>query len=224
MRSIITRRQYLALLSSSLAFISGCSNKSEGGQSGTSTSDGKQTKNASGLPSLNTEAVEGAANVARQPKSNHPAKVDLELTNVAESSLIVEPSSRGGHPFEFIEALQGPKGSATFFPVDTNGVNIIEGSLPAERKDGCWRFDRDEDAEIGVVSYAFERTLPPDETYSIRHRVYYDGPESVCFPEGTYDTSVGVEVGWKDGDESLEVTYDLSLEVDEQGNFTTRLE
>lgn len=215
------RRHVLLGSSAVLVGLAGCS-AIDGGPSldgETPTTDGEGSADDDG------PAVEVRATVVDQPSETGPATADLELRNVSRDTITVQPGGHGGEPLEWVgESLPGATGKAVFHPIGTRGVTVIDGSFPSERNGGCWRVETAEDGgpERSLVSAPLDAELAPDETHTVRQRIYYRGPADTCFPASKYRTSVSVDV-FQDEErteapdpqetERTRRTYDLVLET-----------
>ena len=69
------------------------------------------------------------------------------------------------------------------------------------------------------VNYSEEGAdISAGETYSVRHEVYYRGPDDACFPPGDYQATVRVELSDASLGPRMAVTYVLS--ISEESEFT----
>lgn len=134
-----------------------------------------------------------------------------------------------GHGYRW-EVWSSHQPAVSFYTVPENGistqpcgVNIIEGELPSEREQGCWRLNMGANAEVKpeIVSYKFDVELEPGDTHTITHQIYYNGPDGSCFPAPEYHTEVSIEIVNKDG-ESSDQTYDITLTVEDEFVITLK--
>lgn len=193
------RRRFLRASAAAAALLAGCT----GTDGGTETTDPatEQTSTATTAAETTVEpdpsAIGASAAVVSQASADSPPVAELELTNRSDRPVPVTPTGEGGLPMEYLGPLYGDGENdcrVIFFPTAPDHVSVRGGSLPDERRDGCWRFPRAEgDDYVGVVveNLGFDVTVDPGETYARRHRIYYDGADA-CYPASTYEATTGL--------------------------------
>lgn len=166
--------------------------------------------------------LEHTASIITQPSDMQPAKLRLVLKNDGDETITVDPFS-AGRPLEDVGPVVGKQGDGVLLPRNTDTFSIAGGEVPDSPTNGCWRFEPGETGTIEWTMYEYRAEIEPGETYAVEHGVYYDGPEDVCFPPGTYRTENRLEFIPRDG-ESRVVEFEYVLEVDASGTFSATVE
>lgn len=225
-------RSGLSVLSLSLA---GCitSSRRSGppNESPTSTADLTETSEPSPTPTATSspDDVEPTATVLTEPSTESPPQVALSLRNTGTNSVSVAPFDRGIYPLEFLQPLSGDEGDVLLFPPETPSVELMQGEIPEEPVDGCWRVvDTSASGERGpyLAGNNLSKTveIAPNETYTVPHNLYYRGPDNVCFSPGEYQTTSTITLGSNGSGPRLDVTYTLSITSAGTYNVTGRMQ
>ncbi|WP_147299513.1 hypothetical protein [Haloferax sp. Atlit-6N] len=100
-------------------------------------------------------------------------------------------------------------------------VFISAADVPSEPVNDCWRFPDGENIGIAVENLGFSVTLNPDDTYTIDHHLYYDGPEGTCVSKGVYQTTAQVKLAeTMESGPVLSLAYELTVGDDGIGSVT----
>lgn len=216
----MNRRENILLSIGWLTALTGClgsRNDDRPTENDTATTGSDTSTADSGSPPTEigaTVKIRGA--IAEQSTEDHPAIAELGVTNVSDVPVSIRSGYRGGDPLEWVAPLsEGPVGEVWLFPIDTTGVHFVEGGMPEERIDGCWRgaFGDDEENKPGIISHRNIIELEPGETHRLRHEIIYEGPTDACFPDGRYRKELGIEileVGSTRVDESVDYVLAVS--------------
>ena len=166
--------------------------------------------------------LEHTASIIAQPSDQQPAELRLVLKNEGDETITVEPFS-AGRPLENVGPAVGEQGEGVLLPRNTDTISIAGGEVPGSPTNGCWRFEPGETGTIEWTMADYQAKIEPGNTYAVEHGVYYDGPEDVCFPAGTYRTENHLELIPRDG-ESRVIEFEYVLEVDASGTFSATVE
>ena len=213
-----SRRDFLRSTPAVAALLTGCTSPE--------TATDRPTTDATTGP--DPSAITPSASIVSQGSAYSPPIAELGLTNEGDRPVPVTPNGEEGLPMEHLGPLRGSEGQAILFPTVPNHVFVHGGSLPGEPDEGCWRFPQaegDDDVLVAVEALEFEATVDPGETYTRRHRVYYDGADG-CFPSSTYETTTQLSLSEQMADgPTFTLTYsldatdpsDLALSVEKRG-------
>lgn len=167
-------------------------------------------------------ALKHTASIITQPSEQQPAGFRLMLKHNGDETITVEPFS-AGRPLENVGPVVGERGEGVLLPRNTDTFSIAGGNIPDSPTNGCWRFEPAETGTIEWTMYGYRTKIEPGEKYAVEHDVYYDGPDEVCFPPGTYRTENRLKLTPGDG-ESRVVEVEYVLEVDTSGTFSATVE
>lgn len=127
--------------------------------------------------------------IVTQPSGERHPTVEFTFANEGDEEITV--SSESKKPFVLFPRLAGSTGGVVLIP----GGWRISSDVADSRIDGCWRFVTDEgdDPKIETTDDIDRITLGPGQYHLVSHRVYYDGPDDHCFPDGDYTSTHVVE-------------------------------
>lgn len=177
------RRRLLSTVAASTGMIAGCS--SRGGVE---------------RPDVSVEAA-----VVSQPTEDRPPTITFRFTNKGGKEITASANNK--EPFVYFPRLDGPRGSAVLLP----GVRGIGSDAADSPTDGCWRFvsATGEEAILWMNDDIERLTLGSGLYHDVQHRVFYEGDENSCFPDGTYSEAHQVE--FHDTESTMTYTVRLSF-------------
>lgn len=223
-----TRRAALRALGAcvGLGSLAGClSPPDEDGNGAGATTESTRTTETTG-PSATTQpstvgpsAFRFEATTVAGFTSAHPARVRLELTNVAERPVRV----LGGPTLPF-----GPARASTtaddgddlyLVPLGSDDVFLREWTADAPGADGCW------DVEGNVVwhSIAHVKTLDTGASLATEVSLFDATDDRVCLPAGTYVAADGLEAGPEGNTSWLALRVEVTLSATQEVAVATSL-
>jgi hypothetical protein len=122
--------------------------------------------------------------VVSQPTADRAPTVEFTLTNEGGGEIIA--SANSNEPFVIVPRLDGTDASVVLLP----SVRKVTSDVAESRTDGCWRFvtpDGD-DAKFVYEDDVDRLSLGSGLSHTVQHRLFYDGDENDCFPDGNYTT------------------------------------
>jgi len=139
------------------------------------------------------------ADVVEQASSDAPARAAFRIENAGSTDVVTRPGRHGAAPFEYLEPLAGDPGEFLLLPTSSRRVQLRRGE--PTRRDGCWRIVGDDGTPyLSRISTSVPVEIPAGASHTVRHGVYYRGPDDGCPTAGEYRTDVAVEYGRDDGD------------------------
>ena len=205
--SMITRRMFLRIGSSSFFFgASGCnSSESTPNDEGTKTTTPIAT---TPTPQSTEVPLEFVAKVVKQPTNNGPGVIEARLTNSGSKSVDI-----GFGPTLLFTDNSDPSlvWSDELVLIPSTRVGPVE--TPDSTSEGCWRYTNDGPYIRSILEW---RSLDPGSSISEQYRLYTRGTDTPCLPVGTYryEDKEYVE------EESRPILLSLLLEVPESGKLS----
>lgn len=146
---------------------------------------------------IDHEAVGFAVDVVRQFSPDHPAALDLTLSNESDRERTFSLGEVA--PFSRLGSRSNPEGgSLTLIPDGRSSEQATEtasrysGAIPdTPDQSGCWRVS--DVMVVGAVARAY--ALAPDETLCGSYAVLAGRESEACLPSGRYEFKDTVTVG-----------------------------
>jgi hypothetical protein len=188
--SMPSRRQLLATAATLLPAISGCTAVT---QTDSPETDGDTKTDITTNSEIISQATEAS-----------PAVISFRFTN--DSGDIITVVANASAPFTYFPRLSGSKGEIVVVPVRDDSK--FSATVASSQIQDCWRFrePNGEEAALWVEDSIDPLTMDPGQTYSVRHRLYFDGEMDGCFPDGHYSTVQTVSFDQQEFDVSLNVS------------------
>lgn len=218
-----TRRRMLQAAGGSLTVVfGGCTSIQWDGIPGADTAIPTDPEERTPLP---PDILNPTASVVRQPSDEEPALVEFGLENMISEDIAVRPGRGGGHALGYLDLfvpVDDQEGRIVFHPGPEEVV--VHEELPEKPVNGCWRWP--EEATRWTIDMQKFSKVEGGGVYTIRHELYYLGPEAKCFPVGDYQVEdFVVPVAYPpDSDGGFRLNLLFTLTAKASGEFSITVE
>jgi hypothetical protein len=185
------------------------------GCSSFSTDEGTPTSN--GVARLLNEEISISASIQSQSTSEHPALVEFTVENADAAELTILPKG-SGQALEKLTNYKSGNGEFELVPYPVNPDHMARGApLSESTGSDCWRMPAD--FSYAVEDMTFEVEVQPNDEYSKRHYLFYEGPRDTCLPSREYNMTTPMGVSNARGSEA-QIHLLSQIEVSQSGQLS----